>query len=484
MKAVAALVLAAALGCTSAAARDARTERMIAAALVKIYVTANPPDYQSPWQRVGVLSATGSGVIVAGNRVLTAAHVVADAVAVEVKRTGGTRRFRASVLHVGHACDLAVLQVEDPAFFDGSRALAFGGLPRLRDRVDVFGFPEGGERIAVTSGIVSRVETGAYAHSGVTLLQVQIDAAINAGNSGGPVVAGPRIVGIATETLAAAENIGYMIPVPVIQHFLDDVADGTFDGFPALGIELQPLDNPEHRRALGLDGTDAGVLVTRVNFGSPAWSVLEPGDVLTHVDSVEVSRDGTVQLRADDRVEFSHLISSKQVGTHAQLRVRRNGGIARVSAELDSFEPLVPGPRYDVMPTYLLFGGLVFQPLTSDYLDLFGGWPPDLASYALSHNVVREDRRQVVVLTHVLSHPMNQGYEELEDFVVERVDGDRVRDMHHLAALLAGDSGWVDIQLQANYRIGMDRGSERAARAEIMSNYGIPADRSSDLAAP
>jgi hypothetical protein len=87
-------------------------------------------------------------------------------------------------------------------------------------------------------------------------------------------------------------------------------------------------------------------------------------------------------------------------------------------------------------------------------------------------------------MTHVLSHPMNQGYEELEDSVVERVDGEVVRDMRHLAELLAGNSGWVDIQFQANHHIAMDRGSERAARAEIMSNYDIPSDRSSDLGAP
>jgi S1-C subfamily serine protease len=480
MRLVLAVVVAAG-GCSSAAARDARTERMIASSLVKVDVTANPPDYQSPWQRVGVTSGSGSGVIIAGNRVLTAAHVVADAVSVTVKRAGGTRRFQAEVIHVGHACDLALLRVEGEAFFEGARALSLGELPRLRDRVDVYGFPEGGERIAVTSGIVSRVETGAYVHSDESLLLVQIDAAINSGNSGGPVVAGPRIVGIAAETLADAENIGYMIPVPVIQHFLDDVADGRFDGFPRLGVDTQPLDNPDHRSSLGLAGNDIGVLVRRTNFGSPAWGRLEAGDVLTHIDGIEVSRDGTVRLRGDDRVAFSHLVTSKQSMETVRLRVQRSGAVTDVEAKLVPFEPLVPGPRYDVMPSYLFFAGLVFQPLTADYLNLFGAWPADLANHAVYHNLVREDRRRIVVLSHVLSAPATEGYEDYQDYVVTALNGTQPRDMRHLVELLAGDDGAVDIQLEGNNHIRIDRNSERFEHDAIMKRYDIPHDPSVDL---
>ena len=97
--------------CQTAEARDARVERMIATSLVKVYVTANPPDYQSPWQRGGIESSTGSGVIISGNRILTAAHVVADQVSVEVKRSGGTRRFAARVAHV----DGGRVEIDDAA---------------------------------------------------------------------------------------------------------------------------------------------------------------------------------------------------------------------------------------------------------------------------------------------------------------------------------------------------------------------------------
>lgn len=87
---------------------------------------------------------------------------------------------------------------------------------------------------------MSRVEVSIYVPLLEDLLIAQIDASINAGNSGGPVVSGDTVVGIALQSLEEGENVGYMIPAPVIRHFLDDVEDGRYDGFPRLGVDFSP----------------------------------------------------------------------------------------------------------------------------------------------------------------------------------------------------------------------------------------------------
>lgn len=120
----------------------------------------------------------------------------------------------------------------------------------------VVGYPIGGDTISVTSGVVSRIEVTSYAHGSSELLGVQIDAAINAGNSGGPAFneAG-HCVGIAFQSLKNedAENIGYVIPTPVINHFITDFErTGGYTGFPILGIEWQKMENPQLRKALGM----------------------------------------------------------------------------------------------------------------------------------------------------------------------------------------------------------------------------------------
>lgn len=88
---------------------------------------------------------------------------------------------------VGHDCDLALLSVEDEAFWTGPTAmlpLELGPVPELQQGVVVVGYPTGGDNTSVTSGVVSRVEVAQYAHAASHLMACQIDAAINPGGWG------------------------------------------------------------------------------------------------------------------------------------------------------------------------------------------------------------------------------------------------------------------------------------------------------------
>ena len=255
--------------------------------VVKVMTVSDMPDYEQPWQTLGAASSTGSGAIVEtpqGLHILTNAHVVEDATFIEVRREGQSRKTVAEVVGYGEACDLALLSVEDTAFFEGAMPIPIGELPSLGDPVTVLGFPIGGEQLSVTEGVVSRIELTTYVQTERNLLSVQIDAAINPGNSGGPVVLDGKLAGIAFQSLEEAENIGYVIPTPVIQHFLQDVESPPYDGFPYLGLSVQHLESNAHRKHLGLPRSRRGVLVTQVHYGSSCWNVLQRGDVLLKVD--------------------------------------------------------------------------------------------------------------------------------------------------------------------------------------------------------
>merc|ERR1719261_2011612 len=130
-------------------------------------------------------------------------------------------------------------------------------VPHLEDDVLCVGFPVGGETISVTSGVISRIEVTTYTQAAAELLGIQIDAAINSGNSGGPAFneAG-ECVGVAFQSLGAdeAENVGYVIPTVVVMHFLNDLMKhGKYTGFPTLGVEIQTMENPHLRESYGMD---------------------------------------------------------------------------------------------------------------------------------------------------------------------------------------------------------------------------------------
>ena len=128
------------------------------------------------------------------------------------------------VVHVGHDCDLALLRVieEEDEFFDGLHPLFFGGIPHLQEEIRVVGYPEGGENISITQGIVSRVAVAKYSHGGEKLLAVQIDAAINSGNSGGPAmgVKTNRVLGVAFETLEVHSSSAILRSAVYLSFFL------------------------------------------------------------------------------------------------------------------------------------------------------------------------------------------------------------------------------------------------------------------------
>jgi len=133
-----------------------------------------------------------------------------------------------------------------------------GELPQLQDTVTAVGYPQGGDKLSITEGVVSRVELTSYSLTGRKLLTVQIDAAINPGNSGGPVVQNGKLVGIAMQRIQSAQNIGYMIPTPIINHFFNDLKDDRYDGFPILGIDYNKTENTTLRRYFKINKQEGG----------------------------------------------------------------------------------------------------------------------------------------------------------------------------------------------------------------------------------
>ena len=147
----------------------------------------------------------------------------------------------------------------------------FGTLPETLQEVMVYGFPTGGDALSITKGIFSRIVYEEYSHSSLSFIAGQIDAAINAGNSGGPVIVDNKIVGIVMQALKSddTENIGYMIPTPVIEHFLKDIEDGSYNNFPVLGLDTQKMESPSMKRKYGIGDKQTGVLVVHVYWNSP-----------------------------------------------------------------------------------------------------------------------------------------------------------------------------------------------------------------------
>ncbi|GMI99161.1 degradation of periplasmic proteins 9, DegP protease 9 [Hibiscus trionum] len=460
-------------------------------AVVKVFCVHTEPNYSLPWQRKRQYSSSSSGFIIGGKRVLTNAHSVEHYTQVKLKKRGSDTKYLATVLAIGTECDIAMLTVEDDEFWEGVSPLDFGDLPALQDAVTVVGYPIGGDTISVTSGVVSRIEILSYVHGSTELLGLQIDAAINSGNSGGPAFSDKgKCVGIAFQSLKHedAENIGYVIPTPVIMHFIQDYKkNGAYTGFPVLGIEWQKMENPDLRLAMGMKPDQKGVLIRRIEPTAPESHLLKPSDIILSFDGVKVANDGTVPFRHGERIGFSYLVSQKYTGDTASVKVLRDSKILSYDIKLATHKKLIPAHTSGKPPSYYIIAGFVFTAVTVPYLrseygkDYEFDAPVKLLDKHL-HAMSQSTDEQLVVVSQVLVADINIGYEEIVNTQVLAFNGKPVKNLKNLASMVDScKDKYLRFDLEYQQIVVLQTKAAKAATLDILTTHCITSAMSDDL---
>jgi S1-C subfamily serine protease len=466
-----------------AAVRAADSERSV----IQILTFTQQPAWEAPWRFESVQRLGGSGFVIKGKRIMTNAHVVSWGRQIMVRRYQDPRPYVAEVEYIGHDCDLAILTVQDDSFFDELRPLDIGELPKVRSTVVTCGYPAGGEEISYTRGVVSRIELTTYAHIGNRkFLSVETDAAINPGNSGGPVIQDDRVAGVAFQGIPGLQNAGFFIPAPVIEHFLKDTEDGRYDGFPQAGIRLEPLQNPAYRKLLQLPDNNQGA---RVDFILPIEStqkVLKRDDVLLRIGSYAVASDATI-LYEGNRLGCAMAFESVQDGESVPVKIWRDGQAMDVSLPMHVYQADKPcGYQYGGPPRYFVYGGLVFTPLSFDYLRSVGGNPSDPLNGALYYELYyrREEtpdkvRAEPIVLASVLADPVNANVSERGRELVDRINGVRIEKLADaLHAFESNTNAYDVIEFLPHHSVEtLDHAEVAKASARIIKTYDLPSDR-------
>lgn len=461
---------------------NVKQEDITKQAIVKIYTAAKIPNYQEPWNS-SMQSSTGSGAIIEGEYILTNAHVVANQAFIEVERYGQRKRYIAKVYAVSHQADLALLKVEDPSFFAGVTPLTFGSLPHVEQKIVVYGYPIGGSTLSATIGVVSRVEHHTYAHSGESFLAVQVDAAVNPGNSGGPALSNGKIVGVVMQLMSTSQNIGYLVPVNMVRHFIEDMEDGKYDGFADLGLGTQKLENPAIRRYYGMDENTSGKLIVKVLHNSSQEGSLKEGDILIAVDGHNVENDGTVEFRKHEFTHYQHFVDAHQMSEKVKLDIIRDRKKMQVEAQLmhtadDIY--LVKTTRYDTMPSYFVCGGYVFSPLTRNLIVSTNRNRLNL-SY-LASRWQEEDKSEVVVLLKVLASDISRGDNDFAMWPIDKVNGERFKDFKEFyQRIQAVKDPYIVLEDNDGVQVIIDRKEAQTKQSEILQKYNIEFDRSIDL---
>ena len=424
------------------APRQAMAQDQIRDLVVKIHAVQQAPDLLRPWTRNSPQQIKGSGVVIDGRRILTNAHVVRYASQIYVQPNQSASHIPARIEAITAGMDLAILKLDDESFFDNRGALPFAQeLPRVKDSINVYGYPTGGTELSVTQGIVSRIEYTDYYYQ-ATGLRIQVDAALNFGNSGGPAVSDGKLVGLVFSLIQNAQNIGYLIPVEEIQHFLSDIKDGVYNGKPQTHDLIQTIENDALRQRLGLPKGINGVMVAQPYRDNPDYPLKE-WDVITKIGDTPIDADGKVSIRYDLRLSASYLVQKYAKNGLLPLTVFRNGDLMSVNLPVGSQRELVIPYLLDANPRYFIFGPFVFSQTTQDYLERLGNQRPGSFGRRPSPLITRrqdrpafENEELVVVASPLFPHRITKGYDDPNRSVISEINGVPVRNLRHLVELL------------------------------------------------
>ena len=429
-------------------------------AVVKILVTRRLPDMLRPWITMNSPEISSTGVVIERNRILTTANVVAYASQIYIQPYQSADKLPAQVLMAAPGINLAILTLEDESFFNTHPALHFEKeLPKVKDTVNVYGYAIGGSEQSITEGIVSRIEYAAI-RVDVQGLRIQIDAALNPGNNGGPAVVNNKIVGLAYgirpdnppssqpgarpgSRPMAVENIGYLIPVEEINMFLDDIADGAYEGKPRIqSIYYQTCENQAFRDWLGLKEDITGLLVRRIRVNEPDYPLKE-GDLITHIGSYAIDSEGQIRVRDDLRLSAGYQVPHLVRAGKVPLTVFRKGQTLELKVPVSTKSKRLIRDGEDEYPRYFIYGPMVFTPVTMQYAAMvfrssqrtsLEGSP----LYTRQTDLVAFEGEELVALAPpLLSHGITKGYDPMRvTGVVSQVNGIAIKNITHLVETL------------------------------------------------
>ncbi len=456
--------------------------------VVRVNVTTQSWDFHRPWGKRQPFTRRAIGAVLPGNRVLVTADLVANLTYLELENPEGGRKVPASVEAVDYEANLALLKTDaESDLLTGAPGLEIAE-SNIGDQLSVWQLENNG-RLLVTKGPMTTAEMAAYPVDGGFLIYrvtVQIQGRDNSFTL--PVVNGGKLTGVLMGYDAPSTNAN-IIPAPVIQHFLKDVATGHYAGFPRIGYTFSATRDPSLRRYAKIpDDVTGGVYINDTLKGGAAETAgLIKGDVLVRVDDFAVDQDGNFDDAAYGKIPVAHLFNVHHfVGDKVKLQILRAGERKTLEATLTHRAPssYVSDPYIiDRRPHFVIVGGLILQELSRQYLKDFGAdWlrrAPERLIYwdRFQGELFADGPRKLVFLSRVLPTSATVGYEELNHLLVTKINGVALQSLDDVPkALEKPVDGFHKIEFEEDPKtIYLDAAEIQKTERAVQMQYRLPA---------
>ncbi|MBN1521511.1 MAG: hypothetical protein JW928_03175 [Candidatus Aureabacteria bacterium] len=450
--------------------------------VVKIFSTYQGYNAYYPWEKNKFSERTAFGTLLEGGYILTTADTVSDFACIEMKKPANEKKYPASVAYVDYGCNIALLKSEESEFYEGLSPVLLSEsllkdeeiqVVQIKSNNDIHYIAGTVEKVSIEESYLGWDEYLSY------LLSVKLE---NRSHWAEPVMKENRLAGIVT-TYDSNRFLATVIPVERIRHFMSDISDGSYDGFPDPGFYWEPLTNPFLKKYLDMADDLTGVFVTRVVPESSADKILQRGDVLLKAGGVVIDDKGYFADKAHGKLSLTYLFTSRSPGEKIEIEILRDGKRIVQEAVLKRFTPkdyFIPLYSYDEQSNYIIEGGFVIQEVTTEYLKTWGqDWQDEankklLYYYNYFSRTSPDDRENLIVLSFVIPDDINIGYQNFRTMIVENINGRKVRSIADVArAFDEGESRFIQIFFDGTKQAILDRNQLKSANERIARRYKI-----------
>ena len=472
--------------CAAPLAAQAARSPQIPRSVARVSVTTQAYDFLQPWRKKAPRSHQALGAVLEGGRLLVSAELMQNHTYIEVQKPGTGEKTPAEVEVVDYSANLALISVADKDFMSAFKPLRIGRPPRLGEEVEVWRLQEN-DALLRTEALLTVVQMTSYPQADLSLPAYHLTSSLPSQGSGVslPLVQKGKLIGVVIRHEADTQSL-FAIPESVIRHFLADLEDGEYEGFPRLGVGLADTQDPQFKQYIGLPPDAGGVYITRVGTGSAGEQAgLQAGDVIQGIGGHDIDQNGDYEHALYGRVYLSYLVSvGCQAGDALELSIRREGETVEIEAapQRKGLADYVSPPYViDTPPRYLIVGGLVIQELSRQYLMSWGDNWEQKADQKLVYYHANQDTlfpegdRKIVFLSRVLPTSATTGYTSLNQLVLATVNDHAIRSLEDVQeALKTPDEGLHHFEFEDSPRV-ITLSHAAAARANQMlrRRYGI-----------
>jgi serine protease Do len=420
--------------------------------VVQVFVQTATFNWLEPYKSPRQGKSCGSGFFIdEQGHLISNFHVIDSAVGIKIQIPSlGKEQFEVTVVGVCPERDIALLKLTDDSCEKITKLL--GTLPYLdlggsdlivrTQEILALGYPLGQEKIKSTQGIVSGREH-LWGES-----YIQITAALNPGNSGGPSLnTEGKVVGINTARIPTAQNIGYIIPIDDVKSVIKNLYKIKLLRKPILGCEFNYgtssmvdfLKNPH----------PGGLYITRVFKDSLLEKAgVLAGDMIYKINGYKIDLYGEISVPwSEDRVPLVALLNRLVLDEPLQIKLYRNGKKKKILLNFSQTTQLpirMYYPEYEKID-YEIIGGMVIMELTLNHLDVFESNDQDLARYQKRENQYEKQ----LIITHIFPHSQTQQARVIEvGDVLDEFNTTKVRTLDDLRNCIRKSNGFLTFKTE------------------------------------